>query len=88
MKWLILGMLILSFVLIIIWLIREKLSQFLNFLLRIVFGFLAIYIANMCLEYWEISVSVGYNPISALTLGTLGISGFLLLYGIALGKIL
>ncbi len=88
MKWFLEGMLLLSFVLIIIWLIREKLSLVLNFALRIVFGFVAIYIVNMCLEYWEISVSVGYNPVSALTLGTLGISGFLLLYGIAVGKIL
>lgn len=88
MKWFLLCLFLLGLISLVIWLFRKKLSQVLNFALRIVGGFLAIYFVNLCLSYQQISVKVGYNPVSALTLGTLGISGFFLLYGIALGKIL
>lgn len=57
---------------------------------RVVFGFLArmaiggvgIYFCNLLLAKQHISVSVGLNPVSLLTVGALGISGFALLYGI------
>lgn len=88
MKWFFLGLFLLGIVSLTVWLFRKKLSQVLNFALRIVGGFLAIYFVNLCLNYQQISVKVGYNPVSALTLGILGVSGFFLLYGIALGKIL
>lgn len=76
------------FLILLVWILRKKIEIVLNFLLRIVFGFLAIFLANYCLAYYKIDISVGYNPISALTLGTLGISGFVMLYGIVLGKFL
>lgn len=73
---------------ILIFLAKKKFSAFLNFLLRIVYGFLAIYLANMGFAHLGIEVFVGFNPVTALTLGSLGISGFFLLYGVMLGNFL
>lgn len=74
--------------LLIFSLARKKISMILNFALRIVFGFLGVYGVNLALTYWEIETAVGYNPVTALTLGTLGFSGFFLLFGISFGRFL
>ena len=55
----------------------------LNFLLRMVFGAIGIKIINAILISQNISVFVGLNVLTLLTVGSLGISGLGLLYGIA-----
>ncbi len=67
---------------------KKKGTLILNFCLRVVFGFLAIYGVNYGLYTLDIVGGVGFNPISAVTLGTLGMPGFFLLYAISLTKFL
>lgn len=87
MEWILLigGLVIVS---VLIFLVKKKLSAVLNFSLRIVYGFLAIYLANLAFSHLGIEIYVGFNPVTALTLGSLGISGFFLLYGVMLGNFL
>ncbi len=73
---------------VLIFLAKKKFSVLLNFLLRIVYGFLAVYLANLGFAYLGLEIFVGFNPVTALTLGSLGISGFFLLYGVMLGNFL
>lgn len=54
----------------------------LNFLLRAVFGMIAIYLVNSFLQGRGVQASVGMNPLSFLTSGILGFPGIALLYGI------
>ncbi len=58
------------------------------FLSRAAMGIVGISIVNKALETQGIAVAVGINPVSALTVGSLGISGFALLYGIMFYRIL
>lgn len=67
---------------------RKKSELFLNFILRSVFGALAIYFINQFVIYQELPIAVGMNPITVLTSGILGFPGLLLLYGINLYKFL
>ena len=60
----------------------------LNFLLRMVFGAIGIQLINALLLSQNISVFVGLNVLTLLTVGSLGISGLGLLYGIAVFGIL
>lgn len=61
----------------------------LNFLLRVVFGTLAIYVCNNLLfGNFGIDLRVGLNLWNLLTIGTLGISGFGLVFSIAVFSIL
>ncbi len=62
--------------------VKQKSKMFFNFLIRAVLGVTGIYFCNQFLEMQKISVTVGLNPISFLTVGTLGFGGFALLYGI------
>lgn len=55
----------------------------LNFLLRMVFGAIGIQILNAVFISQNISIFVGLNALTLLTVGGLGISGLGLLYGIA-----
>ena len=55
----------------------------LNFLLRMVFGAIGIQLINALLLSQNIYVFVGLNVLTLLTVGSLGISGLGLLYGIA-----
>ena len=48
-----------------------------------VYGAVGIQVINMVLAFFGISVSVGLNFVSLLTVGTLGFSGLGLLFGIA-----
>lgn len=54
----------------------------LNFLLRAVFGLIAIYLVNSFLRGRGLQAAVGINPLSFLTSGILGFPGIALLYGI------
>ena len=61
----------------------------LNFLLRVVFGAIAIYAVNSLLSgVFGGNLHLGLNPLNLLTVGTLGISGFGLVFAISLFSIL
>jgi len=61
----------------------------LNFLLRVVFGVIAIYgINSLFTAFLGIGVHIGLNVINLLTVGTLGISGFGLIFAISAFSIL
>lgn len=62
--------------------------KILNFLLRMVYGAVGIQAANLIFQFLGLAVTVGINPISLLTVGTLGISGLGLLFGIAVYGVL
>ena len=68
--------------------LKQKFKIMFHFLIRAVVGLIAIYFCNLFLEMQGISVAVGINPISFLTVGTLGFCGFALLYGVMLYEIL
>lgn len=61
---------------------RRKLEWVVNFLLRGVIGVLAIDWINGFLLRQDLALTVGINPLSILTSGTLGIPGVALLYGV------
>ena len=54
----------------------------LNFLVRVITGVLIIFLVNQYLVTEEIELSVGINPVTVITAGTLGAPGVCLLYGI------
>lgn len=73
---------------LVIGVLKQKSKWLFHFLVRAILGWTAIYFCNEFLKMQAVSVAVGLNPISFLTVGTLGISGFALLYGIMLYQIL
>lgn len=68
--------------------VKQKSKVLFQFMARAMLGLVSIYFCNKFLEIQKIPVAVGLNPVSFLTLGTLGISGFALLYGILLYEFL
>lgn len=70
-------------ILLIVSIIKQRFEWIVNVGLRAVAGLLAIYILNNKLQNFSIDVAVGMNAFSALTIGTLGLPGFVLLYGLA-----
>lgn len=62
--------------------LRRKAEILLNFCVRAILGVVAIYTVNMVLNGLGMEHTVGLNPISVLTVGSLGTGGFALLYGI------
>ena len=68
--------------------LRRKAEIILNFIVRSVLGVLAIYLLNQGLASMGIEQVVGINPISVLTVGSLGTGGVALLYGILFYKML
>lgn len=60
---------------------KNRAEFILNFLLRAVFGMIAIFLVNSVLQRQGIQ-GVGINPLSFLTSGILGFPGVVLLYGI------
>lgn len=67
---------------------KKKMELVLSFMVRIVVGVTAILFVNRFLESQNIDIMVGVNPISILTVGTLGIGGFTLLYGVMAYRLL
>ncbi|MFU0827960.1 MAG: Pro-sigmaK processing inhibitor BofA [Lachnoclostridium sp.] len=63
--------------------IKHRFDLFVNFGLRIFSGLLGIYLVNSLLANFHITLGVGTNAYTALTIGLLGIPGFLLVYGVA-----
>lgn len=62
---------------------QKRMAVLKNFFLRLVTGMAVIFAGNIILAKTGIDVSVGMNPISILTAGTLGLPGVAMLYGIA-----
>lgn len=75
-------------VVLLMGMMKKKAKVVAVFLSRAAVGVVGISVVNQMLETQGIAIAVGINPVSALTIGTLGISGFTLLYGIMLYKIL
>ena len=63
-------------------LLKQKSQIVWNFLVRSVLGAIRILFTNDFLAAQGIAVAVGLNPVSLLTVGTLGFGGFAALYGI------
>lgn len=68
--------------------VKRKSQVLLNFLVRTVLGAICVIFTNDYLAAQGIALAVGLNPVSLLTLGTLGVGGFALLYGIVACKFL
>lgn len=68
--------------------VKQKARAAAVFFGRAVVGAVGISIVNNILETQGIGAAVGINPVSALTIGSLGISGFALLYAIMLYQVL
>lgn len=68
--------------------LKQKSKVLFQFLARAVVGLVSIYFCNEMLALQNVSVSVGLNPVSFVTVGVLGVSGFALLYGILFYQIL
>jgi inhibitor of the pro-sigma K processing machinery len=71
-------------ILLVIGLIKRRMDLLVNFGLRVFAGLVGIYIVNMLLDGIGLTLGVGTNGLTALTIGSLGIPGFLLVYGVAL----
>ena len=63
---------------------RRKAAFLLHFLVRVIVGAFAIMATNSAMASIGVSVFVGLNLWSLLTVGTLGIGGFGMLYAILL----
>ena len=61
---------------------REKNNFLVNFIIRAILGMAIIFALNRYLEYKEIALQVGWNAVSFLTSGFLGLPGVAMLYGI------
>lgn len=61
---------------------KNGMEKILNFLLRAVFGMIAIFLINSFLKNRGLPVLVGINPLNFVTSGLLGFPGVALLYGI------
>lgn len=66
----------------------KKIQILVNFTVRAILGMGLIFFVNYFLEQQEIAVKVGFNAISFLTSGLLGLPGVAMLYGIVFIPIL
>lgn len=82
------AVLIICGIVLVIGFLRRRAEIVLNFLVRAVLGSIGIYCMNLLFAEVGISAAVGINPLSLLTVGTLGTGGFGLLYGIVLYQLL
>lgn len=61
----------------------EQKGQFLvNFIIRAILGLGLIFLTNQFLQQQEIALEVGFNAVSFLVSGFLGLPGVAMLYGI------
>lgn len=60
----------------------------LNFLLRMIFGVIGIYVCNILFRTFGVAIYAGINLINLLTIGALGISGFGLVFAISFFSLL
>lgn len=61
---------------------KMKKQIFVNFFIRAILGMGIIFLANQFFAHKGIDVKVGFNAISFLTCGMLGLPGVAMLYGI------
>lgn len=62
--------------------LKQKAAIVLNMIVRVIVGCVAIILFNDFLQKQGIPVAAGLNPLNLLTIGSLGTSGFALIYGI------
>ena len=60
----------------------EKNYFWVNFIVRAILGMGIIFFVNLFLAQREIAMQVGFNAVSLLTTGFLGLPGVALLYGV------
>lgn len=75
-------------VVLLIVLLKRRGQALLYFGVRMGLGAIGFSVVNKFLAAHDIMAAVGINPISLLTVGILGFSGFVLLYGISFCKFL
>jgi inhibitor of the pro-sigma K processing machinery len=61
---------------------KNKKQILVNFLIRVICGFAIIFCVNQFLAWKEIQINVGFNVISFLVSGLLGVPGVAMLYGV------
>ena len=76
-----------GFILLIL-LLKKNAQILLNFFVRFVLGVMGILLLNQFFLERGLSIYVGLNPVSLLTVGILGLPGVALLYGIVATKFL
>lgn len=62
---------------------ERKSSIWVNFTIRIIFCMALIFFGNELFAYKGIALQVGFNGISLLASGVLGVPGVIMLYGIS-----
>ena len=67
---------------LLIGVLKQKAAIVLNLIVRVVVGCGGIILLNDFLQKQGIPVAAGLNPLNLLTIGSLGTSGFALIYGI------
>lgn len=75
-------------IVLVIGMFRNRIEWILNFILRGITGFVAIYFINMFLEKQQICEGIGINAVNILTSAILGFPGLVLVYGINFYKFL
>lgn len=68
--------------------VRRKMEWLLNMVMRGILGTIGIYFVNSALAAAGISLGVGINGFTALTMAILGFPGFVALYGIGIYQML
>ena len=61
---------------------RDKKQFWINFIVRAILGMGIIFFANQFFVHKEIAVEVGFNAVSFVVSGFLGLPGVAMLYGI------
>ena len=67
---------------LLIGVLKQKAAIVLNLIVRVVVGCVGIILLNDFLQKQGSPVAAGLNPLNLLTIGSLGTSGFALIYGI------
>ncbi len=67
---------------------KQKAEVLTTFVLRSFAGVVGICIVNEILKNQGITMAPGVNPVTVLTVGSLGISGFVLIYAILFYRLL
>ena len=83
--WIIIGVCALV---LLIGVLKKKAEFVLNFVARMVVCFICSYFLNSFFAARGLDVSIGVNPVSALTFGSLGFCGMAALYGMLLLQLL
>lgn len=62
---------------------QKKKEIFKNFVIRLAIGVMMITALNIWFTETNVNITVGINPVSIAAIGTLGVPGVVMLYGIA-----